>query len=303
MVSQFRNNLSIATLFVFLTLGACQLPKEETTMIGDLSVVSDETIAPVMDLQTKEFMRIWTGAAVTNEAQLTRKAIEKFANKEARFLIIARDLKPDELSAMTGVGEVYKQAIAYDAICFITNPKNPVRKLSPAQARDILTGKISNWSELGGKNLPIQLFISSPNDAQRDYLKDSLLRAEDFSKSAYPCTSSTQMKKFITEREDAFGYTSTIQARLFLDPEKRDTTTLKVLRLASDTSKSYLPTQDDIYNRRYTLAYPVFYVYPKNEKLPLGFAAFLYKEGQKVFQRNGATPFSPPVWIINFKDE
>jgi phosphate transport system substrate-binding protein len=78
-----------------------------------------------------------------------------------------------------------------------------------------------------------------------------------------------------------------------------------VLAIAADSVKSiaYLPMQDAIYNRRYPLVYEVYYIYPKNDKLPLGFAAFLYKEGQKVFQRNGVTPYTPPNWVVNFKED
>jgi phosphate transport system substrate-binding protein len=61
--------------------------------------------------------------------------------------------------------------------------------------------------------------------------------------------------------------------------------------------------QEHVYKHRYPLVNTVYYLYLKSDKLPLGFAAFLSKEGQKVFQRNGAVPFEPPMWIINFKQD
>jgi len=44
----------------------------------------------------------------------------------------------------------YLTQVAWDAICFITHPKNPVTGISSQQARDILTGNITNWSQVGG---------------------------------------------------------------------------------------------------------------------------------------------------------
>jgi len=40
--------------------------------------------------------------------------------------------------------------IALDAIALIVNARNPVRKLTLVQARDVFAGRIRNWQELGG---------------------------------------------------------------------------------------------------------------------------------------------------------
>ena len=49
----------------------------------------------------------------------------------------------------------YLTQVAWDAICFITHPSNPVDGISAQQARDILTGKINNWKQVGGPDRPI----------------------------------------------------------------------------------------------------------------------------------------------------
>lgn len=45
--------------------------------------------------------------------------------------------------------------VAWDALAVVTHPSNPVKDISVAQLRDVLAGKITNWSELGGKDLAI----------------------------------------------------------------------------------------------------------------------------------------------------
>ncbi|MFN3561869.1 MAG: PstS family phosphate ABC transporter substrate-binding protein [Chloroherpetonaceae bacterium] len=283
----------------------CTPGKEETTTAGKLNIVCDESIAPLLDLQIKEFMRIWKGAELTNEPDLTRKAIERFVNKETRFIVMSRTLNADELAAINEADLSYvHKPIAYDAMCFIVNPKNPVRKLKTEQLREILSGRIKNWEQVGGKNQPIQLFVMSRNDGQRDFLKDSLLRQDDFPSDAYPCTTATQMKEMVLKFEGALGYTGMAHVRDGLNPNVRDTSAYKVLALAPEgDSTYYLPMQEHVYKHRYPLVNTVYYLYLKSDKLPLGFAAFLSKEGQKVFQRNGSVPFEPPVWVINFKQD
>jgi len=52
--------------------------------------------------------------------------------------------------------------VAWDALVFIVNPANPVAGLTPQNIRDIYDGRISNWKALGGADLPLKSFISSP---------------------------------------------------------------------------------------------------------------------------------------------
>jgi phosphate transport system substrate-binding protein len=55
--------------------------------------------------------------------------------------------------------------VAWDALVMITSPDNPVSNLTLKQLHDIYWGKITNWSELGGRDEPIDLYtIASPLD-------------------------------------------------------------------------------------------------------------------------------------------
>lgn len=47
--------------------------------------------------------------------------------------------------------------ISSTRVAFIVNPLNPIRKASLAQIKMILSGEITNWSALGGKDAPIRL--------------------------------------------------------------------------------------------------------------------------------------------------
>jgi len=52
--------------------------------------------------------------------------------------------------------------VAQDALVFIVNKSNPVNNITVRRIRDIYDGKITNWKQLGGPDLMLQSFISTP---------------------------------------------------------------------------------------------------------------------------------------------
>ena len=52
--------------------------------------------------------------------------------------------------------------VAWDALVFIVNKSNPVSNITPGQVRDIYDGRIDNWKSLGGPDLGIKSYVSTP---------------------------------------------------------------------------------------------------------------------------------------------
>lgn len=87
---------------------------------------------------------------------------------------VARDVKP----AILDQG-VQKFLIGKDAIGAWVNASNPVSDLSMAQLKDIFTGKITNWKEVGGKDLPVSVYIVNPQSATRKVFSQKVLSNQD----------------------------------------------------------------------------------------------------------------------------
>jgi serine/threonine protein kinase len=54
-------------------------------------------------------------------------------------------------------------AVAYDALTIVVNPKLKISGLTIQQLRDIYTGTVTNWNQVGGPNLPIVAFSRDLN--------------------------------------------------------------------------------------------------------------------------------------------
>lgn len=75
---------------------------------------------------------------------------------------------------------VVKTLIAKDAIAVLVNETNPVKALTKEQLKDIFTGKITNWSQVGGEDLPIHPLVVKEASATREVFAKAILEGAEY---------------------------------------------------------------------------------------------------------------------------
>lgn len=78
------------------------------------------------------------------------------------------------------VAKLRMAVIASDQVVFVVHPSNAVRQLTADQLRDIHTGKIANWKEVGGADLPIQVVTDTASSATRGLVKQAVLKGAEY---------------------------------------------------------------------------------------------------------------------------
>jgi phosphate transport system substrate-binding protein len=76
----------------------------------------------------------------------------------------SRGLKPVEIAC-----GLVATTIARDAVAVVVNPANPVQNLTTRQVAGIYKGVITNWSQVGGPNAPINVNSYTAADDTLDY--------------------------------------------------------------------------------------------------------------------------------------
>ena len=76
------------------------------------------------------------------------------------------------------------EVVTHDEIVFIVHPSNPVTSLTWDQIRDIQTGRIANWKEVGGNDQPITVFADTPAGGTRAMIQALVMGGEEFSPKA-----------------------------------------------------------------------------------------------------------------------
>ena len=76
--------------------------------------------------------------------------------------MVSRKLDDNERNELDGI------QIALDGIVIIVNKENPIKELSLEQAKQIYTGEITNWKDVGGNNQEIAVVSREEGSGTRD---------------------------------------------------------------------------------------------------------------------------------------
>ncbi len=156
--------------FLFFLLMSFQLLCQDDTKV--LQYVGSSTIGNFISDANQHYSKVRFNINTEDESSGGEVAI---LNNNADLVGIARVPSPEVL----GKGLV-STLIGWDAIAVIVNEEVGVDDISFDQLRGIFTGKIKNWKELGGAELPIKPFIVSQESATRKIFRSKILGAENY---------------------------------------------------------------------------------------------------------------------------
>ena len=174
----------------------------------------------------------------------------------------SRQIKEEEVDEAKSNGiEPVEHIIARDAIAVIVNPENPVRELTLQQISDIYSGKLTNWSEVGGDDRPIVRLSRETNSGTHVYFLETVLRLsskEDktlFSMDTLLLPSSEGIIAEVRQNPNAIGYDG-----LGYVPDD-----LKMVAIAKEAGGAYvLPSIETVNDKSYAVARDL-YMYTNGE--------------------------------------
>ncbi len=76
-----------------------------------------------------------------------------------------------DIAAAQGV-KLETVPVAMEGFVFVVNAKNPVDSLTQQQLKDIYSGKITNWAQVGGSDLPIIPYQRNSDSGSQNYMID-----------------------------------------------------------------------------------------------------------------------------------
>lgn len=187
----------------------------------------------------------------------------------------SRPIKSKELAkAISRNVDPVAHIVAMDGIAVIAHPSNPVSKLSLAQIKNIYTGKVSNWNQLGGEN------------------KEIVVISRDVASGTYECFSKLALKK-ARVRPDALLQASNAAVSSTVQRTKGAIGYVGMGYLNSSVKglavEGIQPSIETVQKGTYPISRPLFmYTNGKPKGLAKGFIDFvLSEEGQRIVGKQG----------------
>ncbi len=187
----------------------------------------------------------------------------------------SRPAKEEEIKTAQEKGvEIYANIIARDAIAVIVNPANQVEELTLDQIKDIYLGKISNWSEIGGKDQAIVVVSRDSASGTFETFNELALKKEKLRPDALMQASNAAVATTVATTRGAIGYVGLGYV----------TDKVKAIKV-----NNTLPSKETVNDNSYPLARPLFmYTNGQPEGTIKEFLDFvLGAEGQKLVEENG----------------
>jgi phosphate transport system substrate-binding protein len=201
----------------------------------------------------------------------------------------SREMKKEEIDAARKAGfEPVQYIVAGDAIAVVVNLHNPVDRLTRQQLSDIYTGKITNWSQVGGENRPIVLLSRESNSGTYVYFLEQVIRLgkadgpELFSPDTLLMPSSEGISVEIRQNPNALGY----------DGLGYVTADQKVLAVAKDANGPYVkPSVATVNDGSYPIARSLYMYTPgQPEGEVRAYLDWILGDGQGLIQGLGFVP-------------
>ncbi len=265
----------VAALVAATVLGAgCTAPTSDSAS-GKLQLAGSTSVQPHAEVLAKAFQQNNSGTQVHVQAGGSSAGIQAVGKGTAQIGMSSRAVKASEVSAYADLTPV---AIAVDGIAMIVDPNNPVGNLTMNQTRDIFTGNITNWKQVGGSDAKINVINREEGSGTRDGVQTIVLKGGNFSGGVVQ-SSTGAVRTAVSQDANAIGYISSAE----VDGS---------VKAVSIDGKA--PTYDNIANRSYAIQRD-FYLVTKGEPSGLAkqFLDFtLGSGGQALLKADGLVPIS-----------
>ena len=173
-----------------------------TTSTSSITVAGSTTCLPIAEIASEGF-KAETGTDVLVSGLGSSAGIEAVSNGTADIASSSRELNADEQGlVLTPI------VIAHDGIAVIVNEGNPVDNLSTEQLRDIYAGKITNWKEVGGEDLGIQVINRDEASGTREAFRTIVMKKTPFDRSSAVLSGTGQVRDVVSRSRGAIGYIS-----------------------------------------------------------------------------------------------
>lgn len=165
------------------------------------------TVGPIAKAFAEYYMGKHQDVNITVSESGSGNGAKSLINAGCDVATMSRPMKNSERKAAQEAGILaIEHVVAMDGIAIAVHPSNPRANLTIEQIRDIYTGKIRNWKELGGPDLPIVVISRDTNSGTYESFETLVLKGAKIAGNVEYVGSNGAIRQRVMSTPSAVGY-------------------------------------------------------------------------------------------------
>lgn len=207
-------------------------------------MVGSTTVLPIAQKTAEVFMSENPDVDISVRGGGSSVGITALIDGNCDIANSSRPIKDTEIQkALANGKDPVAHIIALDGIAIVVNKNNPVSVLSKKQVRDIFAGRITDWSQVGGKSGKIVVVSRDTASGTFEAFGTLVMEGEKVVPSALMQASNQAVAQTVIQTSNAIGYIGLG----FLSSE------LKVLQI-----DGVFPSKETVLSGKYKITRPLY---------------------------------------------
>lgn len=260
---QLRKGLRTLGLILLLTLAGCaQSEVAATPPPVTITIAGSTAMTPVLTALTGEFnhrhpqaiFSLRGGGSTLGEQWAAAGQVDLAASN-----LLPPEMIPDTDPPTPVQAKVVRVPMGVDGVAIIVHPRNDVAVLTLLQLRDLFSGHLLSWKDVGSdlkSDDGVLLISREDGSGTRLFFEEQVMGDERVALTAVVMPTSQDVVAYVADHPQAIGYVSAAWLRdsrgdLLTDPDAP----VRIVPV-----EGQLPTLDNLRQQRYHLAHPIFLV-------------------------------------------
>jgi phosphate transport system substrate-binding protein len=251
-----------------------------------ITVKGSDTMVVLGQRWAEEYMNKHKDASIQVTGGGSGTGISALINGTTDVCEASRTMKDPEKKQVADKagGPPVEITVAKDGLSVYINDSNPITELTMPQLKDIYTGKVTDWKDVGGTPGKIIPYSRENSSGTYVFFKEHVLQNADYTPRAQAMPGTAAVVNAVVRDKSAIGYGGAAYAK-----------GIKIVKVKKDaTTPGVVPADATIKDGTYPLSRPLFfYLRPKASAEIKAFTDWvLSAEGQAIVVKVGYFPIS-----------
>jgi len=201
-----RKRMKQKSLAIFV-LAMTILLTANPALAGSIVIKGSTTVLPIALKVAEAYMKQNPGIKISISGGGSGNGIKALIDGSTDIADSSRFIKEKEVKLAIDKGSYpVPFAVAYDCIVPIVHPSNSMINISLAQLKDIYTGKIKNWKNIGGPDRPVVVISRDTSSGTYEVWHKKVMKKTRVFPGALLQASNGAVTQAVSKNKNAVGY-------------------------------------------------------------------------------------------------